>query len=487
MLGQYAVYGELAAGGMATIHFGRLATPDGHTRTVAIKRLHPQFAKDAEFRTMFLDEARVAVHVAHPNVVTTLDVVGMETELFLVMEYVVGESLSKLIRQTREKKKVIPPGIAAAVMAGAMRGLHAAHTAHDVNGQPLQIVHRDISPQNILVGVDGVARVLDFGVAKAVGRAQQTREGQLKGKIAYMAPEQLNGVVSPRTDIYAAGVTLWEALTAKRLFNADNEAAILGKILSGKVEPPSAQAGLGPSTDRATRDLWEKLDAITLRALSRDENHWYFSAAEMAEALEQLPLAGPQEIGRFVEKTAHDGLRRRSAILSAIEKNDVPFGRASRSTEALESASYPGAVSSRSNPSGTPPAIERSQFARASATADPSRMKPLLLVAGVLALGILFAAVGAAVAVKTNGPPKPPSIPPAQAVEPPLRAPEAPAPLPSASTPSPSPKADEGIEIIPNNAPAAPGTPRDPRPRKPKCEPSYVDANGHKQYRPECL
>src|SRR5262249_10094220 len=157
-------------------------------------------------------------------VVPTLDVVAGEGELFLVMEYVQGESLARLERVMKDRKQRIPFRILATIISNALFGLHAAHEAKNERGEPLEIVHRDVSPHNILVGTDGVARVLDFGVAKAAGRVQTTREGQLKGKLAYMAPEQIHGTpVSRRTDVYASGVVLWEAITGQRLFTGENE------------------------------------------------------------------------------------------------------------------------------------------------------------------------------------------------------------------------------------------------------------------------
>src|SRR5690349_8197951 len=167
VVGRYALYGKLATGGMATVHFGRLLGPVGFSRTVAIKRLHPEFAKDPEFVAMFLDEARLAARIQHPNVVATLAVVAMAEELFLVMDYVRGESFSRVLRTARRKGLELPEGFIGSVVAGMLHGLHAAHEATDERGEPLQVVHRDVSPQNVLVGVDGVPRVLDFGVAKA--------------------------------------------------------------------------------------------------------------------------------------------------------------------------------------------------------------------------------------------------------------------------------------------------------------------------------
>src|ERR1700729_765840 len=195
IVGRYALYGELASGGMATVHLGRLLGPVGFSRTVAIKRLHAQFAKDPEFVSMFLDEARLAARIRHPNVVQTLDVVATEGELFVVMDYVQGESLSRLLRASRTVGP-IPVRVASAILCGALHGLHAAHEATDEHGVPLGLVHRDMSPQNVLVDVDGSARVLDFGVAKAAGRTQTTGRGKIKGKLRYMAPEQIQGSVT---------------------------------------------------------------------------------------------------------------------------------------------------------------------------------------------------------------------------------------------------------------------------------------------------
>src|SRR5580698_2040686 len=204
IVGRYAIYGEIAAGGMATVHFGRLLGPVGFTRTVAIKQLYPHFARDAEFVAMFLDEARLAARIRHPNVIQTIDVVADNGELFLVMDYVESEPVSRLIRLARGMGEPIPLRIATSIVCGALHGLHAAHEATSDRGESLGIVHRDVSPQNILVGIDGVPLVIDFGVAKAIGRAHTTRDGNLKGKVSYMAPEQLEGRATRRSDIFAA-------------------------------------------------------------------------------------------------------------------------------------------------------------------------------------------------------------------------------------------------------------------------------------------
>ena len=310
-VGRYVLYGELASGGMATVHFGRLSGPVGFSRTVAIKRLHPHYAKDPEFVTMFLDEARLCGRIRHPNVVPTLDVVTTQGEIFIVMEYVAGEALSKLMKAAIAKQMMMPPKVAATVMSSVLHGLHAAHQTKDEHGRELGIVHRDVSPQNILVGADGTARVLDFGVAKAAGRLQTTRDGQLKGKIAYMPPEQLSGApVTKQVDIYAASVVLWEALTGRRLFDGETEAIVLARAIEGRIDPPSVHnAFLEPA-----------VDAVVLRGLAREPGMRFTTAREMALAIEQtIGLASPSEVGEWVEMVAGDELHRRAQTIAAIE------------------------------------------------------------------------------------------------------------------------------------------------------------------------
>lgn len=311
VVGRYALYGKLATGGMATVHFGRLLGPVGFSRTVAIKRLHPQFAKDPEFSAMFLDEARLAARIQHPNVVATVDVVAMSDELFLVMDYVRGEAFSRLLRMARKKGVSLPEGFHGSVVSGMLHGLHAAHEATDERGKPLLVVHRDVSPQNVLVGVDGVTRVLDFGVAKAAARMQVTREGQMKGKLSYMAPEQLQGRhVDRRTDVFAAGVVLWEALTGERLYAGDDATEILTKILTTPVTPPSQ---LNPN-------VRPELDTLVLRALEKDPDARYSTAREFAIVVENsMQLLSPREVGEWVEEIAGDSLEQREEALAEIE------------------------------------------------------------------------------------------------------------------------------------------------------------------------
>jgi serine/threonine protein kinase len=311
-VGRYALQGEIASGGMAVVYFGKLLGPVGFCRPVAIKRLHKQLARDPGVRDMFIDEARLTSRIRHPNVVPTLDVVDEHSELLLVMEYVHGESLQLLLRAMRQRSERVPLRIALAIMTGVLHGLHAAHEACSEAGEPLHIVHRDVSPQNVLCGTDGVSRVLDFGVARAAVRLENTREGIVKGKLAYMAPEQLGGaVVDRRADVYSAAVILWEMLAGKRLFVREDGASVLvDKLLHGTIEPPSAHAPAVPKL----------LDAITLHGLTRNAEQRFATAREMALAIERFgELARPSEIGEWVEALASESLAIRKGRLKELE------------------------------------------------------------------------------------------------------------------------------------------------------------------------
>ncbi len=310
--GRYEVLDEIASGGMASVHLGRLIGPVGFARTVAIKRLHDHFAKDPDFITMFLDEARLAARVAHSNVVSTLDIITTGGEVLLVLEYVHGETLSRLLRRALLRGQCLPLPTVVSIVSGVLHGLHAAHEAKDELGRPLSIVHRDVSPQNILIGVDGIARILDFGVAKATGQLHLTREGQLRGKLGYMAPEQLLGLrVTRSSDVYAAGVVLWEVLAGARLFESDID-------VSSRVKE---HAGVPPLRQRAPH-IGEELGQVVMRALEREPEARWGSAREMALALQRCaPLAPPSAVGEWVEATAKDALEQRAAVVASIGRS----------------------------------------------------------------------------------------------------------------------------------------------------------------------
>jgi len=316
VVGRYALWNEIGSGGMATVVLGRQLGSAGFSRVVAIKRLHPGHAKDPDFVEMFLDEARLAARVRHPNVVGTLDVVHDEGELFLVMEYVAGESVGTLIRRARKRGAVVPVPIAASIASGALHGLHAAHQATAEDGTHLGIVHRDVSPQNILVGTDGVARVLDFGIAKANVRLAQTREGHAKGKLQYMSPEQISGErVTPAADVYAMGIVLWELCAGRRAFEVDSEVALLAAVAQARVPQLLTAAPWVPPA----------LAAVVHRAVSEDPRKRYPSARDMAAAIEgAVTLATPLVVSEWVNDMAAETLRWRAAIVRRIENSASP-------------------------------------------------------------------------------------------------------------------------------------------------------------------
>jgi serine/threonine-protein kinase len=313
-IGRYLMFGAFARGGMASVHLGRLTGPAGFSRVVALKLLHPGFATEPEYYTMLLDEARISSRIVHPNVVQTLDVVQQGERLCIVMEYVHGASLADAMNLLRAQSERIPPAIAASILVGVLRGLHAAHEARGEDGTPLGIVHRDISPQNIVIGIDGVARVLDFGVARALRKAHITREGHVKGKIAYMSPEQLSGgSLTRQADIRGAGVVLWEALVGRKLFVDDNEARLIVRVLTEPVPPPS----------RSAPDVSDVLDAVVARAVAFDKRIRFATAEEMAAALEAaITPASTSDVGAWIQRTAEDLLDERVQLVREAERHD---------------------------------------------------------------------------------------------------------------------------------------------------------------------
>ena len=310
---RYDLLGEIATGGMATVYVAKLRGAHGFARTVAVKCMHPQYAKDPSFVDMFLDEARVAAKIRHPNVVPTLDIIQEQEQLLIVLEYVEGETLSAILKSARSKGTKIAAPIACAIVHDLLCGLHAAHEATDDEGRPLDIIHRDVSPQNVIVGVDGLARVLDFGVAKASGRAHETRSGEIKGKVPYMPVEQLYGEdLDRRADVYAAGVVLWEALTGERLFEAPSDAALVLKIAEATIDTPSKRLGVS---------LPPELDRVVMKALARDRNERYATALEFAEDLGRaMPPATRLDVAAFVKEHAADTLAERERKLRAWER-----------------------------------------------------------------------------------------------------------------------------------------------------------------------
>jgi serine/threonine protein kinase len=290
----YTIVRKIASGGNATVYVAKAASL-GIERLVALKKPHPHLVDEPAFVEAFRREAAVAVRLRHPNVVQVLDVVEHEGVPSLVLELVEGPALSALVRSALARPEVDTTAAAIAIVAAVSHGLHALHELSDEAGAKLGLVHRDVSPQNVLVGRDGVAKLSDFGLAKATASGDaSTTEGVLKGKVGYLSPEYIRGEpVDRRSDVFAMGVVLWEVLAKKRLFRAERETDALAKILGMPI--PELPLGQGK----------ERLDAIVARALDRDPGGRYASAAELADALEgvakELELdASPREIARVV-------------------------------------------------------------------------------------------------------------------------------------------------------------------------------------------
>ncbi len=333
---------------MASVWVARLQGKHGFEKLVAIKMILPKYAQDARFERMFLDEAGIASRIEHANVAQILDLGEVHDILYLAMEWVDGDALSKLLRAVQKKGKSLPPGIALRILADTCGGLHAAHELHDKDGQPLGVVHRDVSPQNILVSMSGVAKLIDFGIAKARDRVtEETSGGTMKGKIHYMAPEQALGrPVDRRADIWAVGAILYYLFTGKPPYDADNQLATLHLLGSGK-PPPSLPLTVHPA-----------IRAIVDKALTHDPDKRYQTAAEM-----QMALEGAMSDARFVTTTTH----------VATFVREYMAERARRRKEAIDVALSAAAERARVSP-----VLERAGLASSSGVADRSGGVPAL-------------------------------------------------------------------------------------------------------------
>jgi eukaryotic-like serine/threonine-protein kinase len=315
---------------MARIHIARSIGAEGFSRLVAAKRLDPQLVDDAEFVEMFLDEARIASKIHHRNVVPVLDVVRIEGEVIMVQELVHGAPLHKLFARAQQAAVLatstggrIPIEIAVSIAMQTLCGLHAAHEALDETGEPLHIVHRDVSPQNIMIATDGTARLLDFGVAKTSAAAHVTHNGTFKGKLAYSAPEQLRGKATRQTDVYASAIVLWELLTCERLHVGRTEAEIFTAIVEDT--PPAITQALAKRRAAGKLDdkTWAQLQAlepILQKAFARDLEERYATAADMEQALgDAVQPASLGRVAAWLRTLAQDMLDETDQLIAAEE------------------------------------------------------------------------------------------------------------------------------------------------------------------------
>jgi serine/threonine protein kinase len=368
-LDRFELIAELASGGMATVYLGRLGGVAGFQRFVAIKRLHPHLAREGEFVDMFLDEARLAARIHHPNVVPILEIGESPEGYYLVMEYIEGDTAARLLARSTQTGHRLPAPIALRIVLDALTGLHAAHELKDDNRRSLELVHRDVSPQNVLVGVDGVTRITDFGVARAATRLSTTRSGQLKGKLAYMAPEQARGgQIDRRADIFSMGAVMWEMLAAKRLFKGEGEAETLNRVL---FEPIPSLRIFEPSTP-------PPIEQICMYALARDANHRFATAIDMADALEKTArslhcLASTRDVATYVDAIIGQEIsQQREAVRAWLARSEpsrndrvpVPSGPLLPGS----TGSYPRADSRPSAPPPVPPGVGDSMSPGAPST-----------------------------------------------------------------------------------------------------------------------
>jgi len=336
LIGRYRLLFPIAAGGMAEVW---AAKPEGTgiARAVALKLVRPEFAAEAEYARMFIDEAVIASAIRHPNICETYELGRDENLLFMVMEWVAGDTLSGLMRGAALSP--LPLEIAVRICAEACAGLHAAHEAKDGDGNSLGVVHRDVSPPNILVSVNGHVKVSDFGIAKAANQLHaRTRTGEIKGKLAYIPPEQVLGHgVDRRVDVYAMGCVLYVAALGRRPFGSGGEA--LGKIVRGSYRKPRE---LEP-------DFPEELERIVMRALASDREQRYQTAEEMRFELEQWLLARPHltqpsDVARLVRERISDDRKKMIDALMNVSRA-IPDALANRFISPVDKTTTPTATS----------------------------------------------------------------------------------------------------------------------------------------------
>jgi eukaryotic-like serine/threonine-protein kinase len=322
-IGTYEVVAKLADGGVGTVYLARRKGPADFRRLVAIKRLHPQFARDAGLVTMFTDEARLAARIHHANVISIVELGADADGYYVVMEYVEGSNLGHFHWHATRREGGLPRPVALRIVLDALSGLHAAHEIEGDDGKTVNLVHRDVSPQNILIGTDGLARLGDFGIARASAlRAFETRGAALKGKLEYMAPEQIEcKEVDRTTDLFAMGIVLWELLTGRRLFPAANQVTTIQRVCFDPIPSPrSIDASVTP-----------ELEQIAMIALERPKAKRYPTAAAFAEALEIAArlgagIATQREVAACMVAALGDAMAGARKTLRELSRGSAPSG-----------------------------------------------------------------------------------------------------------------------------------------------------------------
>ncbi|MEI8255119.1 MAG: serine/threonine-protein kinase [Deltaproteobacteria bacterium] len=459
--GRYEVLADIASGGMAMVYLGRALGAAGFQRLVAIKVMHAQYAHDEDFVAMFMDEARLAAQIRHPNVVATLDLENDADGLYLVMEYIEGDTLVGLLKAITRAGQRIPQPVVMRVVIDSLSGLHAAHDLLDEQGNPVNLVHRDVSPHNILVGLDGISRITDFGIARAEARLGTTREGQVKGKLAYMAPEQtLSESVDRRADLFATGIVLWECLAGRRLFAGQSDGEVYRKLIELPV----------PRLRDVLPEASPALDEVCARALARDQNERFSTAAEFAEALESAvadlgagAVASSRVVGQFVREMSGAKIgavaeRARESRVSSPSNPDATGSssavRALRRAEGTDPSAAAGLAAHTSlPPEGIAPAPARSEHTASVVRTGivpeaPRTLRRAVWLAAVLVL-LLGGGAAAAFAVRGSG-----RHDPAATAIPTVSPPAVPSPPHVAAAPGPASE-PAVVPVVANAAPVA--------------------------------
>ncbi len=277
--GKYLLLERINVGGMAEVYKAKAFGVEGFERLVAVKRILPSIAEDREFIEMFIDEAKIAVQLTHANIAQVFDLGKVSESYFIAMEYVQGKDLRGLFERARSRGEALPVPMACYVMMKVCEGLDYAHNKKDSSGRPLGLVHRDVSPQNVLISYDGEVKLIDFGIAKAAGKINKTQAGILKGKFGYMSPEQVRGLpIDRRSDLFAVGIVLYEMLTGERLFSGSSDFSTLEKIRNVEIMPPSTY----------NRRVPKELEQIVLKALAKDPDDRYQSAMDLHDDLQSF-------------------------------------------------------------------------------------------------------------------------------------------------------------------------------------------------------
>ncbi len=391
MVGGYEIVAKLRSGGMATLFLALKQGASGFRRHVAVKVVHEHLSSDPDFIRMFVDEALLQARIQNPHVVHVEELGEADGNHFLVMEYVHGCSLSQLLLALGKRKRRLTSELAVSIAMQVLQGLHAAHELRGDDGKPLGVVHRDVSPQNVLLSRDGHVKLIDFGVAKASGRVAQTTGASIKGKLRYMPPEQaFGGAIDRRADVYALGIVIWEMLTMRKLFHADNDLALLEQVRDPHVLAPS-QAASGLSAE---------LDAVVLKALAPKPEDRYASAQEfrraLGEALPRAAMVDPQSLAELIEAVLGEELEReRRALPAAVSAAVGPAIAVEERADEIVltmTVSSPGLLSGDSRGSGvgpisgstgggaeTPPPVSSGGFVAAPPAPAISRTEPLPL------------------------------------------------------------------------------------------------------------